>query len=280
MDIEALEKAELRSKAVRVGVLATLAVLVSLVFAYWMGAFGIGPSRTLYLDYDFAGGVDAGSNVRLAGVKVGRVSSLDFGGEAAVRLRLDLKPSAFAQITKDSKFFINLAGLIGERYVEIVPGTGTKVSNRDVLRGVDPPRIDQLISQGYGIFGDLRALFQEHKGDIQQIILSLNDLAKNLSSLMSQMSGPQRKSFTLLLQNLAEGSTDLKELLGKLNAAAQVASQTGARDTWKALQDLVAKGNAITRQDLQRLMLEDGVKVNFTGRNFPKEALPVEGTQK
>jgi phospholipid/cholesterol/gamma-HCH transport system substrate-binding protein len=271
MDIEALEKAELRSKALRVGVLATLALLVSLVFAYWMGAFGIGPSRSVFVDYDFAGGVDAGSNVRLAGIKVGRVSSLEFGGEAAVRLKLDLRPEAFSQITKDSKFFVNLAGLIGERYVEIVPGTGEKVSNRAVLRGIDPPRIDQLISQGYGIFGDLRALFQEHKGDIQQIILSMNELAKNLNSLMSQMSGPQRKSFTLLLQNLSEGSSDLKQLLAQLNLAAQVASNTGARQTWDALQQLVNKGNAITRQDLQRLMLEDGVKVNFTGRSFPKE---------
>src|SRR5690606_39229471 len=108
------------------------------------------------------------------------------GVEGAVpnlRLKIEVNRAAFRQITTDAKFYINLAGLIGERYVEVVPGAGSPVDGGHVFRGIDPPRVDQLLSQGYGIFGDLRAFFSENKSDLKEIFQTVNELSQNLSKI-------------------------------------------------------------------------------------------------
>jgi len=272
MDVEALERADLRKKRILVGSLFALSVALALVFASWMGALGIGPTRTVYLTYNFAGGIERGSPVRLGGIRVGRVSEIVFSASEAelVKLKLEINKDAFTKITEDSKFFVNLAGLIGERYVEVVPGEGAQAKSGALIRGIDPPRVDQLISQGYGIFGDLRALLNENKGDLKDIFTSLNDLAKNLNKLMGGMNADQRKQLNTLLTNLASASGDLREGLALFAQAGRRMDQTGARETWLSLQRLVAKADAIQLNDIRRLMLEDGVKVNFSAKR-PEE---------
>jgi len=288
MDIEALEKQELKKKGRLVALLFIMAIALALVFAYWMGAFGFGSTRAFYVDYNFAGGLERGSTVRLAGIKVGRVASIDFfkseegtpaqTGAVAVdpseapqlRLKIEVNKHAFKQLTSDSKFFINLAGLIGERYVEVVPGTGTPIEGGHAYRGVDPPRIDQLFSQGYGIFGDLRAFFQENRGDLKDIFATLNSLSKNLSDILKSVSPEQKRQISQLLSNLSAASIDIKDFFGNLNSAAAYAEKNGAKDSWQNFIALLAKGNNIKVDDLRRLMLEDGVRVRFGKNEVPK----------
>jgi phospholipid/cholesterol/gamma-HCH transport system substrate-binding protein len=272
MDIESLERAELRKKRILVAVLFVLSLALALVFASWMGALGIGPTKTLHVSYDFAGGIDRGSPVRLGGIRVGRVSEIVFspGESALVKLKLEINNDAFGKITEDSKFYVNLAGLIGERYVEVVPGQGALVKIGQHLRGIDPPRVDQLISQGYGIFGDLRELLNENKGDLKDMFASLNELAKNLNKLMGGLTAGQRKELDTLLRNLAAASGDLRETLALVAAAGRRMDQTGGRETWTQLQGVVRKADAIQLNDIRRLILEDGVKVNFSSKK-PEE---------
>jgi phospholipid/cholesterol/gamma-HCH transport system substrate-binding protein len=287
MDIEALERKEIRKKQITVGALFAVAILLAMVFAYWMGALGFGPSRSFYLTYNFAGGIDQGSTVRLAGIKVGRVSKIDFvkgeasdgGAPATLRFKIEVSREAFAQITQDSKFFINLAGLIGERYIEIVPGTGAPIASKETLRGVDPPRVDQLLSQGYGIFGDLREFWSENKGDLKEIFSTLNDLSKNLNKLLGGMTGEQKKQFNTLLTNFAGMSTDLKSFVASLNDLSLFLKRVGAQKSFEDVQQLLRKANKIQLNDIRRLMLQDGVKVNFSSKKIPADALSQEGSR-
>lgn len=272
MDIESLERAELRKKRIMVGALFAASVALALVFASWMGALGMGATRTITVGYNFAGGIDRGSPVRLGGIRVGRVSEIIFSPNEAelVKVKLEIGKDAFGKMTQDSKFYVNLAGLIGERYIEVVPGEGALLQHASVVRGVDPPRVDQLISQGYGIFGDLRALLNENKGDLKDIFTSLNDLAKNLNKLMGGMTADQRKQLNTLLANLAASSTDLRDALAMFAAAGRRMDQTGGRETWSQMQSLVRKADSIQLNDIRRLILEDGVKVNFSSKR-PEE---------
>lgn len=291
MDLENAERKELARKRRAVGFLFALAVLVSMVFAYWMGAFGMGPTAKLYVTYDFAGGLEAGSVVRLAGVKVGRVTSIDFveredstgeaNGETAnkpaggsLKLKLEVSKSALKQIREGTQFYINLSGLIGERYVEVVPGTGAPVANGHTFRGEDPPRIDQLFSQGYGIFGDLRGFFNENKGDLQEILGSMNELARSVQKILSSVSPEQRRQLTVLLGNLAAMSGDLREVSSALRSTSDHLKEKNIERSFAHLQSLLRKGDEISIQDLRKLILEDGVKVNFSSRKveIPRSA--------
>jgi phospholipid/cholesterol/gamma-HCH transport system substrate-binding protein len=298
MDIEKLERQEIQKKQRLVAGLFLLAIALAMLFAYWMGAFGFGASRAFYVDYNFAGGLERGSTVRLAGIKVGRVSEIRFSSEkgvappsdvdpqaiagpAQLRLKIEVSTDAFKQITTDTKFFINLAGLIGERYVEVVPGTGAPVERGHEFRGMDPPRIDQLLSQGYGIFGDLRSFFQENRGDLKEIFNTLNSLSKNLATVFGNVTPQQKRELSLLLSNLAVASGDLKTMTKNIGSGLEFLGTNGGREAWVNLKKLLEKGGAIHLNDLRRLMLEDGVRVRFgkneVPTNFSKEA---ESTKK
>lgn len=273
MDVEQLEQREIRRKQLLVGALFLLATGFALIFAYWMGAFGIGPMRSIYVSYDFAGGLDKGSPVRLAGIKVGRVSDIIFTDTPTVlKIKIDLSRQSFEQLTEDSKFFVNLAGLIGERYVEVVPGNGNPVKNGHDFRGMDPPRIDQLISQGYGIFGDLRTLFNENKGDIKDILGSMNELTKNLNKLIASAGPDNKKQLFTLLKNFAEMSGDLRSVVGTMKNGMDYMRDQGGPESWGHMRSLLTKADAMSMNDIRKLMLEDGVKVNFSSRKVEAAA--------
>ncbi len=263
MNLEELEKKELQKKQLLLGFLFLGAVALAFLFAYWMGALRFGGSQTILIEYNFAGGIDRGSPIRLGGIKVGRITSLSFeGAPAKVILEAQIDNRAFGQVTHDSKFYVNLAGLIGERYIEIVPGEGKLAEPGDKIVGVDPPRVDQLFSQSYGIFGDLRDFFSDNKEDLKDILGSLNSLSANLSTLVGSATPKERQQIKLLIENFSAMSTDLRYTVSKLRNGVD-------NEVWKHLTRIAKKADSIDRNDIRRLMLEDGVKVNFSTKKVP-----------
>ncbi len=273
MDIEALERREIRKKQITVGALFAAAIVLALVFASWMGAWGFGQANTVYVRYNFAGGIDKGSPVRLAGIRIGRVSDIVFDRQAGgvLRVKLEIQREAFKQLTADASFYVNLAGLIGERYIEIVPGQGAVVAGGHEFRGIDPPRVDQLLSQGYGIFGDMRDFFNENRSDLREMFTTLNDLSKNLNRLMGGATPAQRQQISTLLENFAAMSSDLRSTVSTLKTGVTYAGQNGAHTAWENFRSLLEKGDKIDLQDIRRLMLEDGVKVNFSSKKISSD---------
>ncbi len=277
MDIEKREKALLRKTQYKVLALFASAAGLALLFAYWLGAFGLGQTHSLQLRYRFAGGIDKGSPVRLGGIRVGRVSGVKFvdDPEANIQVNIQVSPDAFRQITSDSKFYINLAGLIGERYVEVVRGDASPVEGGMVLRGIDPPRIDQLISQGYGFFEDLRGFFNENKSELGELLTALNSLSKNVNSVIGGKGGKTLLSGAKGLDNL---SRELLVLTQSMNKSFGYLEDNNIGATFKDLQSLLRKGNRIDVNDIRRLMLQDGVKVNFSSKEIPE--LPPKASEK
>lgn len=265
VNLEELEKKELRRKQMLLGALFLSAITLAFVFAYWMGALRFGGTTKLYIEYSFAGGIDRGSPIRLGGIKVGRITSLNFeGNPSKVVLEAQIENRAFKQITEDSKFFVNLAGLIGERYIEIVPGEGKPAEAEARIHGIDPPRVDQLFSQSYGIFGDLRDFFSENKNDIKEILGSLNSLSSNLNTLVGSATPKERQQIRLLIENFSAMSSDLRYTVSKFRSGIDHISENGGNETWNHLSKIAKKVDSIDKSDIRRLMLEDGMKVNFS----------------
>ena len=80
-----------------------------------------GASYPLKASFRSVDGISVGSDVRLAGVKVGTISNLvlnpqTFMADATVMLRQDI------QLPTDSAILISSEGLLGGNFVEIVPG--------------------------------------------------------------------------------------------------------------------------------------------------------------
>lgn len=109
--------------------LASLALVAG--FIWYLGV--LNPFSSVYelkVGYNFAGGVEVGSPVRVMGIKVGKVKSIDFapdqksesGEEVKLSITLTISKEAWPTVHRDSRFYINLAGVIGEKFIEITPG--------------------------------------------------------------------------------------------------------------------------------------------------------------
>ncbi|MEW6777231.1 MAG: MlaD family protein, partial [Bdellovibrionota bacterium] len=164
--------------------IAAIAGLVGIVFLLTGGV--VRNASTLYVTYNFAGGVQTGTPVRVAGIQVGKVRKIEFlGGDPSqdehVRLTVDIDARAMESVRADSQFYINMAGIIGERYVEISTGTkdSPQLQDEDTVRGVDPPRLDQLISQGYGVMGEILDIIEKNREKFENMIAALDALFKN-----------------------------------------------------------------------------------------------------
>jgi phospholipid/cholesterol/gamma-HCH transport system substrate-binding protein len=116
---------------VKVGLMFVAAIALVVGFAFYLGAINpFSDTNDLNVAYNYAGGIEVGSPVRVMGIKVGKVKEIRFdsesklpnGEEVKLLLKISVSKKAWATIRKDSQFFINLAGVIGEKFIEISPG--------------------------------------------------------------------------------------------------------------------------------------------------------------
>ncbi|MBO9666686.1 MAG: MCE family protein, partial [Bdellovibrio sp.] len=170
----------------KVGLLAFVSLILVGVFAYFMGFISpFSNTKELNVMFNYAGGIEEGSPVRVMGIKVGKVRAITFdpgykmasGEEVKLRLTVTIDKKAWTSVRKDSKFFINLAGVIGEKFLEISPGSvdSGEFLSGDFVRGEDPPRVDQLISQGYGLAGKVIEILEKNEGSVTSVIKQLDN---------------------------------------------------------------------------------------------------------
>src|SRR5882757_4948681 len=101
----------------KVGILFVGTLLLIIGFALALGA--IQPFSNAYelkIAYNFAGGIEVGSPVRVMGIKVGKVRSIDFapdfkmpgtGEEVQLMVTISINKDAWPTVRSDSHFYIN-----------------------------------------------------------------------------------------------------------------------------------------------------------------------------
>lgn len=140
---------------VRVGVVILLALAI-LVLAI----FNIGKLLNLFAKrYELvtlvpsAAGLPRGAQVTLAGQRVGQVDAIEFipvgqkRGGANIRLRLAIAREAAEQIRANSTATLLSQGLLGDRYIDISPGSpkAPPLQPGDTIAFVASPGIDELL---------------------------------------------------------------------------------------------------------------------------------------
>lgn len=261
----------------KVGLLAIVALSIALLFAWMIGGKNpFSKKLHIYLTYRFAGGIEEGSPVRLAGIKVGKVEDIEFTtpeevrilpnadqpleAPTALKIKISLSEEAARLVRKDSRFYINLAGLIGERYIEITPGTVNQplVAENEVLRGIDPPRIDQLISQSFNLAGKIQEILENNEGDITKTIKLLSDLSANLNKTVTQIE--KSKLFNTNLAKLVTNLTLLSEDMRHLTAKAKTLE---LKETLDLVHKLLKRAETIDKEAVQKFFQKEGIRTRI-----------------
>lgn len=105
-----------------------------------------GNTYEVYAIFSDVGGLKTGSSVNIAGLEVGRVSSMalkDYEARVVLSIRKDIK------LQEDTIASIKTRGLIGEKFLALTPGGSDKlIGPGGRIREANPPLdIEDLISK-------------------------------------------------------------------------------------------------------------------------------------
>jgi phospholipid/cholesterol/gamma-HCH transport system substrate-binding protein len=139
-----------RTFELKVGTFILVGIAITIMIIFSIGDINL--SKTGYnitVKFNFASGIGPSAPVRLAGVGVGQVQGIKvIYSEEDKRSHAELRVwvQSDAKIEEDAKVTINTLGLLGEKYLEIFPGTPGKptLKNGAVIIGDDPVVMEKL----------------------------------------------------------------------------------------------------------------------------------------
>jgi phospholipid/cholesterol/gamma-HCH transport system substrate-binding protein len=109
-----------------VGIFVLLGLACLAYLAVNLGKIEIyGRGYQIFANFDNASGLKSGSAVEVAGVKVGRVSSVQLTKDFQARVGLMLESKL--KIHQDAIASIRTKGIIGDKYLKLSPGSAEKL---------------------------------------------------------------------------------------------------------------------------------------------------------
>ena len=155
--------------------------------------------------FDNAGFVIPGEDVKIAGVKVGKVKSLDVTDDFKAAVVLDITEPGYQDFRKDASCIVRPQNLIGERFVECKP-TQPRASS-----SAPPPELAK-ITDGPG-----EGQYLLPVGNTMQTV--------DIDLIGNTMREPERARLSLILNELGTGlagrGRDLNEVIRRANPALQ-----------------------------------------------------------
>ncbi|MEK7365818.1 MAG: MlaD family protein, partial [Candidatus Deferrimicrobiota bacterium] len=207
------------SREARVGIFVLLGLIVLTFFTFRVSKWGVIAEKgyRLTVDFDTAAGLEPKSDVKMAGVKIGKVEEIQLVGNRA-RLIMRIHPEI--RIPIDSVGSIQTQGLLGEKYVEILPGRDAQRSlpaGGQVANTLSPTNLDEMVRKLSAIGDDVKkftetlsATFgtEEGKKALGDI---LRDVRDTTASLRTVVQGNEQR-FERILANVDRLSADLSEI--------------------------------------------------------------------
>jgi len=177
-----------RSIEVKVGILILTATVLLAVFILVMGGISLEPKYAMYVDFDNPGGLQTGAPVKIAGVKIGKVTEIQYRGgvpsptgtrQTLVRIKVELEKKYQSGIHDNAVFFVTSASVLGEQFLAVDPGSPDRdvLAENAIVRGVDPPRFDLLIAETYEL---LHVATMALRGNKDEIGVALSGLSRTL----------------------------------------------------------------------------------------------------
>ena len=173
--------AEDRSFELKVGLFVGIGILIFFIIVFSIGDVTlIKRGYRIYMVFSFVNGITKGAPVRLAGVDVGYIERINvYHDKEAQKTKVKLTAlinSMDTKIEKNARATINTLGLLGEKYLEIFPGTfeSGMLETEDTLIGQDPvivqnltDTMNQLVESTNIVMGRLK----EGKGTIGKLLV-------------------------------------------------------------------------------------------------------------
>lgn len=220
-----------RGTQFRVGIFILVGLVTVALMVVYFGRLGEGFSNfyTLRVEFANASGILRGSEVLLAGAKVGRVLQEPTIMPDMKGVYVDLRILEQVRIPVGSEISIGSSGLLGDKYIQIVlkeaNAGGPEIEPGSTVRGTDA---------GDG-FGGLTTGAGDLIADLRTTVKNIDSVVKKLDSTVLAKS--ELESLTATIKNLEKTSGKLAESSGKIDGLLE-SGKTTLDSTGKAAEDL------------------------------------------
>lgn len=224
-----LERGEQMSNEAKVGIFTMIGLSLLTGIIFYLNGFDFGKNKDYSFDITFnqVTGLKVGAGVSYAGIDVGRVSTIEAYKDKAkvtVVIKGDMK------IAKDSLFTISSDGLMGEKFVSIMPPrhpSGEYLVAGESVQGVDEKGLDYLLSQAGVTLDDVRGLIKSMNEVLgnKKVQESLVQTAVNLKELTGNMNQIMEVMATLSVNNQQDIDKMIKNMSAMTDSMANAADE-------------------------------------------------------
>ena len=179
----------------KVGVFVFIGLVVFTYIVFSIGDFYVfRPGYRIKVKFGFVDGIQASAPIRYAGVSVGKLEGIRFFyNDQKKKTEVELRGwvTKDVKIEKDAQAYINALGVVGEKYMEILPGTKEAgfMEDGDELLGNDPVPMEKITARAYAITEALHNTaknINEGKGTIGKLMTD-DAVYKNLEEFTADI---------------------------------------------------------------------------------------------
>ncbi len=191
----------------KVGIVITIASLIVFITVMFAGNIEklFVPKVKIYAMFGDAQGLREGSPVWFSGVEVGSVKSIKFTPEQRIQVELKIASTTLKYLKKDSVANILTLGLLGDKYVEINPGSkeGERLKAADTILGITQVEIQDIVETGQESIASLNEFIDMLEG----ILVNIEKGEGTVSKFLKDPS---------IYDNLHETAEELSHLVKKI----------------------------------------------------------------
>ena len=213
---------------VKVGFFVVIALVCLVGFIFSISDFSVFKKGDgLWVKFQYANGLKKGAPVRVAGVDAGHIRQIAVEYNRATHhsdVTVDVWLAEGHSIPADSTFLINQLGLLGEKYLEIMPGSAAALlSAGATVRGEDPVPMETITKT----IGSLGTRIETALGSFNSGVLTeankaaFSAILSNAAVISARLRNGEGTAGTFLMDpgvydNLDEMTADLRQNPWKL----------------------------------------------------------------
>jgi len=212
------------SAEVKSGVFITLSILLLLGLLVIVGRFMSGETHTYQVRFGYISGLEEKAPVYYAGREAGKVTKIAiFSGEERPVL-VTVAIASHVKLRDDSQAYVDTLGLMGEKFVELTPGSGAAGfrENTEVVEGTDPipmhlivrkmnllaDRMDELTTSLNPLVNRMDHIMAEHGDEMGGLIDNLNSATGTVDGLLTD----KRSELADAISKLNETATNVRDM--------------------------------------------------------------------
>jgi len=213
------------NKALKLGIFVAVSTMLFIIAVYLVGDRNnyFNPSITIHVSFRDIRGLMEGNNVRFSGINVGSVKKITMISDSSVVLDLSVREDYAKFIYRNSIVEIGQEGLVGNKLVNILPGTPESgmIEKGTFLKARKSIDYDKMLEESRDILIQTREAITSFNSVAQKIDLGHGDLGKLVNE--STITGNLNVSITklnealtnidLITQKINNGEGDLGKLI-------------------------------------------------------------------